>query len=65
MIEQDHRRVKQRLRPMLELKSFPTAGIVISGIELAEKIKKGHFEMGQLGGPAATMPEIWRAPLAA
>lgn len=50
---------------MLELKSFPTAGIVISGIELAEKIKKGHFEMGQLGGPAATMPEIWRAPLAA
>jgi transposase-like protein len=39
--EQDHRRIKQRLRPMLGLKSFETADIVISGIELAEKIKKG------------------------
>jgi transposase-like protein len=38
-IEQDHRRVKQRLRPMLGLKSFRTAEVVIAGIELAEKIK--------------------------
>jgi len=41
-IEQDHRRVKQRLSPMLGLKSFPTAVVVIAGIELAEKIKKGR-----------------------
>jgi transposase-like protein len=40
-IEQDHRRAKQRLGPMLGLKSFRTAAVVISGIELAEKIKKG------------------------
>ena len=51
LIEQDHRRIKQRLRPMLGLKSFETADIVISGIELAEKIKKGQFTMGKLGGP--------------
>ena len=65
LIEQDHRRVKQRLRPMLGLKSFPTAAVVISGIELAEKIKKGQYKIGQLGGRTATMPAIWQAALAA
>jgi transposase-like protein len=63
-IEQDHRRVKQRLRPMLGLKSFQTAAIVISGIELAEKIKKGQFKHGTLGGRTATIPAIWQAALA-
>ncbi|MBI3411785.1 MAG: DDE-type integrase/transposase/recombinase, partial [Planctomycetes bacterium] len=58
LIEQDHRRIKQRLRPMLRLKSFQTAAVVIGGIELAEKIKKGQFKMGKLGGGKATMPEI-------
>jgi transposase-like protein len=65
VIEQDHRRVKQRLRPMLGLKSFRTAAVVISGIELAEKIKKKQFHMSKLGGPPATMPKIWQAALAA
>jgi transposase-like protein len=65
VIEQDHRRVKQRLRPMLGLKSFRTAAVVIGGIELAEKIKKGQFKIGKLGGRTARMPEIWQAALAA
>ena len=65
LIEQDHRRIKQRLRPMLGLKSFQTADMVIRGIELAEKIKKEQFKMGKLGGRRATLPEIWRAALAA
>ena len=64
-IEQDHRRIKQRLRPMLGLKSFQTAVVVLGGIELAEKIKKGQFKIGKLGGHAATMPALWRAALAA
>jgi transposase-like protein len=64
-IEQDHRRVKQRLRPMLGLKSFRTAALVIGGIELAEKIKKGQFKIGKLGGRTARMSEIWQAALAA
>src|SRR4051794_27666103 len=34
-IEQDHRRVKQRIRPMLGFKRFHTAAGTISGIELA------------------------------
>ncbi|MFN9266148.1 MAG: IS6 family transposase [Acidobacteriota bacterium] len=65
LIEQDHRRIKQRLRPMLGLKSFETADIVISGIELAEKIKKGQFKIGKLGGRRAMPQEIWQAALAA
>jgi transposase-like protein len=60
-----HGQVKQRLRPMLGFKSFQTAAVVIGGIELAEKINKGQFKLGKLGGRAATMPEIWRAALAA
>ena len=47
------------------LKSFRTAAVVIGGIELAEKIKKGQFKIGKLGGSKATMPEIWQAALAA
>ena len=65
MVEQDHRRIKGRLRPMLGLKSFRTAVVVIGGIELAEKIKKEQFKIGQLGGRQATLPEIWESALAA
>jgi len=65
IIEQDHRRVKERLRPMLGLKTLRTAAVVISGIELAEKIKKGQYKTGKLGGRTATMQAIWQAALAA
>ena len=65
LIEQDHRRIKQRLRPMLGLKSFETAARVMGGIELAEKIKKGQFKIGKLGGRRAMPQEIWQAALAA
>jgi transposase-like protein len=40
IVEQDHRRIKQRIRPMLGFKRFETAAGTIRGIELAEKIKK-------------------------
>jgi hypothetical protein len=43
-IEQDHRRVKQRIVPMLGFKRFANAAVVIGGIELAEKIKKEQFQ---------------------
>jgi transposase-like protein len=39
-IEQDHRRVKQRIYPMLGFKNFRNAVITISGVELAQKIKR-------------------------
>jgi len=41
VVEQDHRRVKQRIRPMLGFKRINNAIVTISGIELAAKIKKG------------------------
>jgi transposase-like protein len=63
LIEQDHRRVKQRIRPMLGFKRFDNV-VTISGIELAEKIKKGQFKTGKLGGAEATMSELWNAALA-
>ncbi len=65
LVEQDHRRVKQRIRPMLGFKRFDNAVVTISGIELAEKIKKGQFKTGKLGGSDATMTELWNAALAA
>lgn len=64
-IEQGHRRIKQRLRPMLSFRSFRTAAVVISGIELAEKIKKGQTKSANLVDPTATTPAIWQAALAA
>ena len=63
-IEQDHRRVKHRIRAMVGLKRFSAAVVTISGIELTEKIRKGQFKIGKLGGSKATMPEIWRTALA-
>ena len=58
LVEQDHRRVKQRIRPMLGFKRFDNAVVTISGIELAEKIKKGQFKAGKLSGCDATMTEL-------
>ena len=46
-------------------KRFENAVVTISGIELAEKIKKGQFKTGKLGGPKASMSELWNAALAA
>jgi transposase-like protein len=65
LIEQDHRRVKQRIRSMLGFKRFDNAAVTISGIELAEKIQKGQFNTGKLGDRKATMSERWNAALAA
>jgi transposase-like protein len=64
-MEQDHRRIKQRVRPMLGFKRFDTATITISGIELAGKIRKHQFKIGTLPGRPVGAPDIWAAVLAA
>jgi transposase-like protein len=64
VVEQDHRRIKQRIRPMLRFKRFETAAITITGIELAEKIRKHQFKTGKLPGRPRTAPDIWAAVLA-
>lgn len=65
VIEQDHRRVQQRLRPMPGFERFDHAAVTTSGIELARKIKKGQFKTRQVAGRRATVPEIWAALTAA
>jgi transposase-like protein len=62
IVEQDHRRVKFRLRPMLGFKSFYNARRVIAGIELVHKVLKDQFAIPARFGvnPAA----IWRRVLA-
>jgi transposase-like protein len=64
VVEQDHRRLKQRIGPMLGFKRFDTAAITISGIELAEKIKKAQFQVGKLSITFATAPIVWAVLLA-
>jgi transposase-like protein len=65
LVEQENRRVKQRIRAMLEVKRFDHAADTISGIELTEKIRKGQFKTGKLGECNATMSELWNAALEA
>ena len=65
LVEQDHRRIKQRLRPMLGFKRFETAAVTLRGIELAEKIKKGQFRVARLNEKIMPMPAVWQVVLAA
>jgi transposase-like protein len=58
VIEQDHRRIKQRIRPLLGFERFETAAVMIQGIELAEKIKKQQFNLKVLTGKANSAPDI-------
>src|ERR1700726_2750665 len=59
VVEQDHRRIKQRIGPMLGFKRFDTAAVTIRGIELAEKIKKNQFNLRLLTEKIATARELW------
>jgi transposase-like protein len=65
MIEQDHRGVKSRIRPMLGFKVFKRAAVVIAGIELLHRIRKGQFALRRLGVLAQPVPAIWTAVLLA
>jgi putative transposase len=49
IIEQDHRAIKRRTRPMLGFKTFRCARILLSGIELMHMIKKGQLQGGDSG----------------
>jgi transposase-like protein len=65
LIEQDHRRVKQRIYPMLGFKGFGNAVVTISGIELARKIRKRQFNTpAVIAREGASLLQIWDAVLA-
>ncbi len=42
-IEQDHRHVKRRIRPMLGFKSFRRAQTLLAGVELVAMLRKGQY----------------------
>ena len=43
MIEQDHRFIKKRTKPMLGFKNFQSAKITIAGIENIRMMQKGQI----------------------
>ena len=45
IVEQDHRFIKRRTRPMLGFKSFHSASATLEGIEVAQMIRKQQFDM--------------------
>lgn len=58
-----HRRIKQRIEPILGFKRFEYATVPTG--ELAHKIRKHEFKTGKLAGRSATVSRIWAAVLAA
>ena len=58
VIEQGHRRVKQRVRPMLGFKRFDHAAIAITGIELVHQIQKNQFDLSALCAPYTCTPQL-------
>ena len=63
--EQDHRRVKQCVRPMLGFKRLAHATITIAGIELVHQIKKSQFDISALCSLQTRAPQVWEAVLVA
>jgi transposase-like protein len=65
LIEQDHRKAPQRCYPMLGFKTFGNAQVTLSGIELANKIKKGQLDTSEITRPEVMILQVWGAVLAA
>jgi hypothetical protein len=66
IVEQDHRGVKRRLRPMLGWTNFGHAAITIARVELLHRIRKNQFALSRLRVRGRSTPEIfWNAVLAA
>ncbi len=43
IVEQDHRFIKKRVRPMLGLKSLRTANCILGGVEAMHMMRKGQL----------------------
>jgi putative transposase len=52
IVEQDHRAVKRLARPMLGFKSFRSAQVTLTGIELMHMIRKGQLRTKGILRPA-------------
>ena len=52
LVEQDHRAIKRRTRPMLGFKNFRSARILLGGIELMHMIAKGQMKCARGTNPS-------------
>jgi len=59
IVEQDHRAIKPVTRPILNFKSFRSAGSVLASIELMYMIRKGQCEMD--GAEAMSIADLFSA----
>ncbi|CNI84723.1 transposase [Yersinia rohdei] len=50
LIEQDHRNINRRIRPMLGFESFRRAQTILAGIECVQMIRKGPLQHADGGG---------------
>jgi len=50
LVEQDHRNIKRRIRPMLGFNSLRRAQTLLAGIELIHMIRKGQYQHPQSEG---------------
>lgn len=57
LVEQDHRNIKRRIRPMLGFKSFRRAQGVLAGIEVVAMIGKGQYQHPEGDGLLSTITE--------
>jgi transposase-like protein len=48
IVEQDHRAIKRRTRPMMGFKSFGSAVKIIAGVETMHMIKKGQLDAAKV-----------------
>jgi transposase-like protein len=46
-IEQDHRAIKKRVRPMLGFQTMATARVILGGIEMIHMMRKGQAKYAQ------------------
>ncbi|MEM5406259.1 IS6 family transposase [Paraburkholderia unamae] len=53
VVEQDHRAIKRRTRPMLRFKTFRCARILLAGIELTHMIAKRQMQCARRTHPSA------------
>ena len=53
LVEQDHRAIKRRTRPMLGFKDFRCARILLGGIEVMHMIAKGRMKRARGAYPSA------------
>ncbi len=64
-VENDHGRLKARLRPMRGLQTGRTASVIIRGHAFMQNLRRGHYELGVDARPglsvAAAVDELARA----